>query len=88
MELKSIFSYLKSKVFNKVYRKSYSQLGEDLIVRYLFDDLKIDKPTYIDIGANDPYILSNTAFFYKSGCKGINIEPNPVLCKKIRNKRH
>ncbi len=62
------------------YKKaSYAQTGEDLIVRFLFDELQISRPSYIDIGAHHPFFLSNTALFYRSGCRGINIEPDPTL---------
>ncbi|MGF7038464.1 FkbM family methyltransferase [Mucilaginibacter lappiensis] len=58
---------------------SYSQSGEDLIIRFIFDQLQIKNPTYIDIGAHHPFYLSNTALFYESGSRGINIEPDPLL---------
>lgn len=66
---------------------SYSQIAEDLIVNYVFEQLRIEKPTYLDIGANDPVNLSNTYFFYKKGCRGVCIEPNPSLVKKFKQKR-
>ena len=68
-------------------KKSYSQGGEDLIVEYIFNLRNITKPTYIDIGANDPFSLSNTALFYYKGCTGINIEANPNLIKKFQKNR-
>jgi FkbM family methyltransferase len=59
------------------YRKtSFSQSGEDLIVKFIFDFIGIQNPSYIDIGAHHPYFLNNTAIFYESGSRGINIEPN------------
>jgi len=61
------------------YKRSYSQCGEDLIVKYIFDVLAISKPAYMDIGAHHPYYLSNTALFYELGSRGINIEPDPTL---------
>lgn len=63
---------------------SYSQCGEDLLVQYIFTLRGIKKPTYLDIGANDPFTLSNTALFYKKGCRGINIEANPKLAKQFK----
>lgn len=66
---------------------SYSQCGEDLIVKFIFDNLGISKPSYIDIGAHDPENLNNTAVFYLNGSKGINIEPDPMLFQKFENKR-
>lgn len=71
------------------YRKiSYSQSGEDLIVKFIFDELSIFKPGFLDVGAHHPYYLSNTALLYESGSRGINIEPDPFLFEnfvKYRN---
>ncbi|HLY70455.1 MAG TPA: FkbM family methyltransferase [Puia sp.] len=73
----------------EVYSKcSYSQCGEDMIVDYIFRLRGVHQPSYIDIGANHPFFLSNTAFFYEKGCRGINIEANPrqiSLFQKYRN---
>jgi FkbM family methyltransferase len=68
-------------------KRSYSQCGEDLIVDFVFNDLKINDPTYVDIGAHHPKYLSNTHFFYTKGCHGICIEPDPYLFKKIKKQR-
>jgi FkbM family methyltransferase len=62
---------------------SFSQCGEDLIVQYIFNLRNIEKPSYLDIGANHPFFLSNTALFYKSGSRGINVEANPELLKNF-----
>lgn len=70
------------------YKKiSFSQSGEDLIVKFIFDNLGIPNPTYIDIGAHHPYFISNTALFYKNGCRGINIEPDPTLFNEFLKHR-
>ena len=60
-------------------KMSYSQYGEDIIVRFALDQLGIPHPRYVDIGANRPYTGSNTAVFHESGSRGINIEPDPLL---------
>ena len=73
----------KLKTDNKWAQKSYSQSGEDLIIKFIFDTLQIKKPTYIDIGAHHPFYLSNTALFYELGSRGINIEPDPTLFKEF-----
>ena len=75
-KLKRCFQNLSFDDFKKI---SYSQCGEDLIVSFIFNRLGILNPNYIDIGAHHPYKLSNTAFFYESGSRGINIEPDPEL---------
>ena len=71
----------------KPWRKSYAQCGEDLIVEHVFDAIGIRKPSYIDIGAYHPYRLSNTALFYESGSRGINIEPDTMLYKRFKAAR-
>ena len=69
------------------FKKSYSQSGEDLIVRYIFDALKIAKPSYLDIGAHHPTFLNNTQTFYENGSSGVNIEPDPDLFSYINKVR-
>jgi FkbM family methyltransferase len=63
---------------------SYSQCGEDILIDYVFRLRGIEKPTYIDIGANHPVALNNTFKFYKKGSRGINIEPNSFLAEKFK----
>lgn len=73
---------------SKIY-PSYSQAGEDQLVRYLFQSMGITNPTYLDIGANHPYICSNTFLFYSRGSKGVCIEPDEdcfSLLKKSRKR--
>ena len=71
--LKKIFN-LFHKLEKKLYPKfplgnsSFSQCGEDLIVNYIFNLRGISLPSYLDIGANHPYFISNTALFHKKGC--------------------
>jgi FkbM family methyltransferase len=66
---------------------SYSQFGEDLILGQLFYRLGIKYPTYLDIGANEPKFISNTYYFYQRGSKGVLVEPNPYLFKKLQKAR-
>ncbi len=69
------------------YQKSYSQCGEDLIVSYIFNALKVAHPTYLDIGAHHPRYLSNTFLFYRQGSHGVTVEPDPFLFSKIKRAR-
>ena len=66
---------------------SYSQAGEDRIIFFLFCVIDLKNPTYLDIGANKPKLLSNTYFFYYSGSRGVCIEPNPPLWEKFKEAR-
>jgi len=69
------------------FKLSFSQSGEDIIVWFLLQHLKIQHPTYVDIGAHHPEYLSNTALFYLLGSRGINIEPDPRLFAKFTKSR-
>jgi len=65
--------------------QSYSQEGEDMILRRLFETQQ--KGFYVDVGAHHPKRFSNTYFFYKLGWNGINIDAMPesmILFDKIR----
>jgi FkbM family methyltransferase len=64
--------------------RSFSQFGEDLVLQRLFRN----QPTgfFVDVGAYDPYQASNTTMLYRSGWRGINIEPDPT--GHARLKRH
>ena len=64
---------------------SYSQYYEDLILFCIFYD--IENGFYIDIGANDPNIISVTKEFYLKGWNGINVEPLPDKYKLLLNIR-
>jgi FkbM family methyltransferase len=57
--------------------RSFSQYGEDQIILALLFIFKLENVTYLDIGANDPYRLNNTALLYEKGFSGVNIEPDP-----------
>lgn len=73
--------------YDKKYRISFAQSGEDLIVQRIFNTVGLPKPSYIDIGAHDPYYLNNTALFYQNGSKGINVEPDPHLFANLSKVR-
>lgn len=67
---------------------SYSQFGEDLIVDSFFSmGLQKSNPTYLDIGTNSPVVGNNTYIFYLRKCKGVCVEPDIHLYKKIIAKR-
>lgn len=68
-------------------KTSYAQAGEDIIVDFIFDSLKIRDMSYLDIGANHPWQLSNTYYFYQKGFRGVCVEPDFELCELIRRHR-
>ena len=65
---------------------SYSQEGEDLVIKRYFEGKK-DILFYVDIGSHHPFRFSNTAIFYKNGSKGINIDADAELINLFRKER-
>ncbi len=68
-------------------KNSYSQYGEDSIILTFLNLNQISDVNYMDIGANHPYLLNNTALLYENGFCGVNIEPDPTSFKEIQRNR-
>jgi hypothetical protein len=68
-------------------KQSYSQQGEDLIVESILEYLGTRNPSYLDIGAADPIRINNTYLFYRKGCRGVLVEPNPAYCRRLTAER-
>ncbi|MCM1505826.1 MAG: FkbM family methyltransferase [Ruminococcus flavefaciens] len=68
---------------------SFSQSGEDSIIKYIFSTLRRDIKdcTYLDLGANHAVHLSNTYAFYSQGARGVLLEANPELAQELTEKR-
>src|SRR5688572_11221520 len=69
------------------YPVSHAQAGEDRILMHLFNTLGVSQPTYLDIGANHPYLGNNTYLFYENGSRGVCIEPDPDLFRELSQLR-
>lgn len=61
----------------------YSQHNED---DYLEKHLP-EKCTYVDVGASNGVLISNTYAFYKKGGHGVCIDPIPANCDNMRRVR-
>lgn len=72
-------------IFDSSVLKTYSQYNEDLFINLLFEGK--NNGFFVDVGANDPVIMSNTKKFVDKGWRGINIEPNPELYEKLKENR-
>jgi FkbM family methyltransferase len=69
-------------------RRSFAQQGEDLILyNLLCHALRIPSPSYLDVGAGDPVLSNNTYALYLAGSRGVLVEPNPALVRKLRATR-
>lgn len=85
--LKRPFRRLYYDYLNGYAQESYSQEGEDMVLRRLFEHKS--SGFYVDIGAHHPKRFSNTYFFYRRGWHGINVEPNPhgyALLRSLRKR--
>ncbi len=86
MDIKKNLDLIKYRLFP--YQKFYAQFGEDVVAWSILKQKGIKNIRYIDIGANDPRMRSNTYFFYINNYgNGILIEPNVDLCSKLRRLR-
>ena len=72
-------------------KRYYSSHGEDYILSSIFINrfygMNLLDGFYVDVGAHHPTLLSNTAFFYNLGWRGINIEANPGALKAFKRER-
>ena len=70
-------------------RFSYSHYAEDLIVLHLLrDKLHRGEPgVYVDVGAFDPVLFSNTLLLHQHGWRGVNVDPNEAQIAKFRRFR-
>ena len=60
-------------------KDSFAQHGEDLLVEQLLPKVQ----SFIDIGANDGVLFSNTYKFAKSGARGLCLEPSAKCFWKL-----
>ena len=61
-------------------KESYAQHGEDLLVEQLLGQIE----SFIDIGANDGVLFSNTFKFAKKGARGLCVEPSRKSFRKLK----
>jgi FkbM family methyltransferase len=66
---------------------SYAQIGEDLVIKHMLNRQKVIGPSYLDIGAYHPIHNNNTYLLYRSGGRGVLVEPNPALAALLRKER-
>ena len=83
--LQRLLARVRASVFDVYAVKSYSQEGEDLLLRRIFGDKECG--FYVDVGAHHPNRFSNTHGFYQRGWHGINVEPNPDAMGEFRVQR-
>lgn len=70
-------------------RGGFSSHGEDAAARALLlqrGPLRTGG-FYIDVGAFHPFVFSNTAVFSLMGWRGVNVEPNPAMARRLREAR-
>lgn len=79
------FSNIRNIYFDDYASLSYSQEGEDMMLRRIFENQKLG--FYVDVGAHHPFRFSNTYIFYKQGWRGINIDAMPGSMESFKNFR-
>jgi FkbM family methyltransferase len=66
---------------------SWSQAGEDAVLRFLFADRRISRISYLELGTNIPNGGNNTYLFYCNGSRGVCVEADKTLIPTIRKVR-
>lgn len=67
---------------------TYAQAGEDAILKFLFNDIGVSRPSYLELGVYKPDIGNNTFLFYQSGSRGVCVEADVTLIDKIKSVRN
>ena len=86
LNIKNYLAYCRY-LWNRRYKRSYAQTGEDLIIDSALKMSGIVTPSYLDIGTYHPIYSNNTYLFYRRGSRGVCIEPNPEMFRIIKKKR-
>ena len=77
-------TYSDVKKFDEVYYKVFSQNGEDGVLDYLIDKLKIKNLKFVELGVGS-YKESNTRFlFIDRACKGLIIDKEENLQNQVK----
>jgi len=74
--------------FNRHYIKSYSEFGEDLIIKNYFKVFKSDEKKYLDIGCYHPKMISNTHWLFKWGWDGVVVDTSNRKLKLFEKRRN
>jgi FkbM family methyltransferase len=77
--IKRIANFIFKNIFKNYSIKSYSQEGEDMILKRYYENYK--NGFYVDIGAHHPTRFSNTKLLYQNGWNGINVDAMPGSMK-------
>jgi FkbM family methyltransferase len=89
--LRTIKRLIKSIVFSVVKpppeKNCFSQAGEDVIVKFLFDSKKVLKPSYLELGVFLPEVHNNTFLFYQSGSRGVLVDADNTYAERIKKVR-
>lgn len=66
---------------------SYAQAGEDAVIDFLFNEIRLKTPSYLELGVHSPDAGSNTYRFYLRGSRGVLVEADQTLIPNIKSKR-
>jgi FkbM family methyltransferase len=82
---KVLFKYIKRETI--YVQNSFSQAGEDVVLDFLFSQIGLSKPVYLELGVFSPDNCSNTYKFYLRGSKGVLVEADETQIPLIKEKR-
>ena len=62
------------------------QYGEDIVLHKLFRNLP-STGYYVDVGAHHPFAISNTAYLWARGWKGVNVDASAEAIRRFQSIR-
>jgi FkbM family methyltransferase len=72
---------------NPPWNTSYGQAGEDAVIDFLFSEIRLTTPSYLELGVHTPDTGNNTYRFYRRGSRGVLVEADKTLIPTIKEKR-
>jgi FkbM family methyltransferase len=83
--LKTLLSFYVLRKFEPHAKLTYSHVGEDRILNFLFQD---KTGYYVEVGCNHPKKASNTFLFYNKGWRGISIDAHAEMIELQKKERN
>lgn len=65
----------------------YGQHCDDLLIAAIFARIGIERPSYLDLGSNNPCGHNNTYRMYKCGCEGVSVDADSYWIDIYKNMR-
>ena len=73
-------------IFSGQLKLHTGQYGEDITLHKVFRNLPAEG-YYVDVGAHHPFAISNTAYLWAKGWRGVNVDASAETIKRFKSAR-